>query len=1719
MVIVPLSILVQPTAAENWWNPGWNYRETVVVNHTQVNATLLSFPVLIDVVDANLVNKTQASGNDIVFVGSDNGTFNHEIEFYDGTVGHLVAWVRVPQLSSTQDTTFYMYYGNPSAQNQQNPNGVWDANFTMVQHLDETGVSRFDSTTNKNNGTAYGVSKGLGKIDGADVFNGVNSYLRVADAPSLDPSSTIMVELWMNLSSTNDYINLISKGSYDQFYLRLGSGYGSNSSGNAYWSVKFSDGNVSVIEGNVGWAWNMWHYVVATLDTNAQVMRIYVDGVLKLSGTFASGKSIAATSNPILISNPSSRQIKGIIEEIRVSNAARSNAYIQTSYMNQKSPSTFCAVGFPETNPIPPANILIYDANPANETTGTYTNPTLSIRAVDLNGGTMNITFVERVSGNWIDIGDYIGKDGVYSTISENVTSLGSTYYWGVYVTDGTNSTSNYYSFTTTTKILTQKWFVNSAWSGVSGALIADVNGDGTQEVIQAGQGGVVALNGTNGNVVWNVSDSGIGDHCQPAIANLDGDGDLETVVPLQSPAGVLVLYGNGSTYWRRTDLGGDMFSGPVVFDIDGSGHPTIFAASTDALSGLGLNGTGRITALSYNGTILRQTFAWRPCSGGLSIADVDGTGRFTLFMGDRYMYLNSSEYGDNDYGKGVSAYWATNLTLRWYRPEIFCSSQKPILADVNNDGKLEVVIGDMNGGAWVLNATDGSTINAIPGVPYVLPTHYQPSVYDIDGDGHLEMLMADPHDTASSDLVVLDLVTWKVKASIYIGKNFYGPQLADVDGDGHMEIIACNYGSILIIDRTYRVIDGIVGLSGGVISQGTPENIDGLAGLTGTLNYAVVQDIDGDGYNEVVVTSQSGTVYAFDTPARTPYPRPRTEVQFYSEYRRGAAEYVQPQTTQSPVISSLYPLNSATAVPVSTSQLSFTLTDYQRNLMNYTVTTYPNIGSSNVQNAGNGRCYLNVSNLQYSTMYAWTVNATDGLHQTNAAYVFTTEDLPAQVPWWNQAWPYRKAITIDHNKVAADLASVPILVDTTDSDLIGKTQPDGKDIVFTDVNGTKLNHEIESYDNNTGHLVAWVNIPNVSSTADTKLYMYYGNTSASNQQNPAAVWDSNFMMVQHLKEKGQNRFDSTANANNGTFYGGIAKGVRIDGADTFANATNYIVVPDSPSLNPSSAITIELWMNLSSTGNYINIVNKGNYAQYYLRLGPQAGYAYWYVKFSDGTAKSIEGNIGWVFGAWHYLVATLDTQAQTMTVYLDGVQELTGTFGSGKTIVATSNSIMISDLGQRPITGVIDEVRISNVVRSAAWIQTSFNNEKGQSTFLTIGSEELIPQAPQVFSPTPSYKATNVLPSLSQLSFNLTDYQGSLMNYTVASYPDITSGLVSGLNVSSGMYTVNVSGLQYFTTYTWTVNVTDGVHWTNMTFSFSTLPSVPPTQATPLLVQSGTGDLTCYNQTTYDPYSNVTNIYNWYRNGTSLTNLLLPFDTNSSTTATDYSGYNNNGQIIGGVSWVSNGKVGGAYNFNRGFIQIPGTSTLDGGGQWSEITVEEWIYLTAYENETRTIARIPSYEIGISGNTIYAGIWVVTGSPMLSGYHRVTYNQTLQTNTWYHVAFTYKSGASLTLYINGIPVGNQTVSGNIQPSGSNPLYIGWFDYFKGKIDEVAIYPRCLTPQQINQTYLDTNNGLSNSSTIMSLETRTGETWTCEVIPNDGNQDGIAKFSNPITIS
>jgi len=122
---------------------------------------------------------------------------------------------------------------------------------------------------------------------------------------------------------------------------------------------------------------------------------------------------------------------------------------------------------------------------------------------------------------------------------------------------------------------------------------------------------------------------------------------------------------------------------------------------------------------------------------------------------------------------------------------------------------------------------------------------------------------------------------------------------------------------------------------------------------------------------------------------------------------------------------------------------------------------------------------------------------------------------------WYDKSWSSRLTVTINHEKVCGteDKIDFPVYFVHQSSDF-AKAQPSGADFVFTSGDGTmKLCHEIRSWSPADCRLVAYVKLPRLSAVLDTKIFLYYGNPKAVDQQNVDGVW-SGYAHVRHLSDK-----------------------------------------------------------------------------------------------------------------------------------------------------------------------------------------------------------------------------------------------------------------------------------------------------------------------------------------------------------------------------------------------------------------------------------------------------------------------------------------------------------------------------------------------------------------------------------------------------------------------
>ncbi len=340
----------------------------------------------------------------------------------------------------------------------------------------------------------------------------------------------------------------------------------------------------------------------------------------------------------------------------------------------------------------------------------------------------------------------------------------------------------------------------------------------------------------------------------------------------------------------------------------------------------------------------------------------------------------------------------------------------------------------------------------------------------------------------------------------------------------------------------------------------------------------------------------------------------------------------------------------------------------------------------------------------------------------------------------------FGRRITIDGSHVSGsiDLRDFPLLVAIKSQPYL-KTVPDGRvhhtsgvDIYFVGEDATSLDYEIEHYDGATGSLIAWVRLPALSvAPSSTTIFMCFGDPDVTVPQATAEdVWSPSYMSVWHLSEPGSGAVgefsDSTINDNDGqggqlTQKSGVPS--RTPGmfgyGQSFDGIDDHIRVPNSTSINldNAAAMTLEAWVrntpfSLSTSGG---ICSKKGFETGYRLAVNEAG-KYW----GQFSSKPVISDSNWPLPIWQHVVVTFNNGK--LLLFIDGEQDSSMAIGPSSVGPSDQFDLMIGH-GDNfvlapfsyPFWGVIDEVRISDVARTTAWIKTQYDNQLSPEKFYSI--------------------------------------------------------------------------------------------------------------------------------------------------------------------------------------------------------------------------------------------------------------------------------------------------------------------------------------------------------------------------------------------------------------
>lgn len=351
----------------------------------------------------------------------------------------------------------------------------------------------------------------------------------------------------------------------------------------------------------------------------------------------------------------------------------------------------------------------------------------------------------------------------------------------------------------------------------------------------------------------------------------------------------------------------------------------------------------------------------------------------------------------------------------------------------------------------------------------------------------------------------------------------------------------------------------------------------------------------------------------------------------------------------------------------------------------------------------------------------------------------------------WLSGFSKRLKLTIQPDNVDNSLIDFPVMINLSSS--AGKNDFDAtsvfdelgddhqKRMAVTKNDGTtQCPVEIEYWDATEEKAILWTKIPTVYSSVDTDIYFYYDVTTSGNtvyvgetgDTSAQNVWDDNFKAVYHMAQDpsgGSGAIkDSTSNVNNGTSGGAMISGDLVDGkigkGIDFDGNNDYINCGHADSLDITSAITIETTINRDTIDVFHRLISKrGGTNGYDVYIGGVAATNndLTFDFYSSNIIQSVYGPD--ILLGWKHTVVTYD---QTNVIfYVNGIADSHSQSGAIDSDASGDLFIGIFCNGStHPFEGINDEIRISNVVRSAPWIKATYHSN--WDNFIIFQQEEI---------------------------------------------------------------------------------------------------------------------------------------------------------------------------------------------------------------------------------------------------------------------------------------------------------------------------------------------------------------------------------------------------------
>jgi len=1343
------------------------------------------FPVLISLTDESLKTSgcgfvTSDDGYDILFTNSSKSSqLAHEIEKYDKDAGELIAWVKVDLNASPSNTDIYMYYGNSNVTSpQESPANVWDTNYVGVWHLKETTGTHYDSTSGNNGTPGVGVIQdAVGKINGADDFDGNDDYVEVGTTGFSTTNMTFSA--WVKADALADRRYIFGHTTQPAFANRIQL----YTSGTAPSLLGLGLGDTHSKDTGSALSTGTWYHVALVM--NATNYWVYLNSALDMSGTYTGLSTLQTYADIGNDGNPSERteSWNGVIDEVRISDVARSAEWIETSYNNQNDPSSFYSVEKNCPSTIPPiaeftcSIPLTIDSSKVSGTSDLTNFPVL----ISLTNTSLRTTgscgYVENSSGY-----DIIFSDATQTTILDHEIekydgASGELVAWVRVPTLKYNEDTvinihyGHSSVCGASENPTGVW--DSNYKGVW--HLSDTSG-ATQDSTSYNTGGSLSgtvTRGATGQIgdAFNFYTNGEVDWGDPGDGHLDfGTGEMTL--------GLWVNMDNHRGVWEQIILKGkSSWQSGYQIEVNDSSNTFYFAISDGSISEWGRSATVSFSLDTWThvvGVVDRSSNLLRAYKDGVEVDTTGISGMGSINVADELTIGRDSwgwpdarvdevrlsntarsadwiqtEYNNQSnpssfYSVGASSCFLSGFSCN--RRITIDSTKVAGSSDLTNFPFLLKIQNDCN----IQTAANGGSVQNSSGWDIIF----------IDSDGVTQL----DHEIEDYDGTTGDLTAWvRVPTLPYNSDKdiymYYGKSGLTCDPSNATGVWDSNYEAVYHLNDDFE--------------DSTSHNRDATAEDTDTYASVIADGENFGPQDEIAIGNWnfSGDELTLQTWARfDDFDQDDTRV-FSKANATGEQGHVFMLGLGGTGENYL-----RMRIKTGTDDLTGTTTTVDTDDPLSTGTWYLIAGTydgANMRLLSNGVEVHSAAKTGNLRVNSWNIAL--GNHPGNTSTTYTSMDgkldevrilsVVRSANWLrteynNQDAPdsfysmsqdtcggtygfnfqYCKKITVDYTQVNSELYDFPLLINIANDDDLktvangGRIQhSQGWDIVFRTKGCGNLDHEIEKYDGANGNLVAWVSIPVLYADTDTEIYMYYGASNViCSPENPDGVWDSSYMGVWHLDETVSDEstagthYDSTSNDNDGSqtnnddyTNGKIGTGQMFDGNGDYIYTTN--------SFNNPQNFTVSAWFK-TSTASGKRVVgfesdqsgtNSGSWDRH-IYVGTD-GKVY-FGAYSGSTDVAVSTNT-LNDDTWHYAVGVRDDGADYIRLYIDGSLN-NSTYNSnaenysGWWRIGSYKSSGWPSGQDGFLPGVIDEVRISNTVRSAAWIQTSYNNQNNPNFY-----------------------------------------------------------------------------------------------------------------------------------------------------------------------------------------------------------------------------------------------------------------------------------------------------------------------------------------------------------------------------------------------------------------